>query len=235
MGTNNFASPSNTKNYYVVLTNREVEVKTCPECGEVHHEWEYSLNNLRECTNCETDLTEVETETEWVAPDDFEYEDLKSNILHEIKAIGGYDSNMSFNDRNYERVALGELSKSKVYADVEVEVKITAIIQSAYYEGATLDYLIQVCIEGDDWNYSTGSSYDEDNLEGILDEIGEIQSYRGLNEGMVSIIRPKVESFLETTIDTLSEQMDNLLKQYSEHKLNKVGQFSNGEAVYETA
>lgn len=235
MGTNNFASPSNAKNYYVVLTNREEEVKICPECGEVHHEWEYNLDTLKECTNCETDSTEVETETEYITPDDFEYDDLKSNILHDIKAIGGYDSNMSFCDRNYNRVALGELSKSKVYADVEVEVKVTAIVQSAYYEGATLDYLIHVCIEGDEWKYSTGSIYDEDNLDGILDEIGEIQSYRGLNNGMVSIIRPKAESFLEATIDTLSEQMDNLLQQYSEHKLNKVGQFSNGEAVYETA
>lgn len=234
MGTNNFASPSNAKNYYVVLTNREEEVKICPECGAKHADWEFDLKDINFCQECEADLTEVETETEYIAPDDFEYEDLKSNVLHDIKAIGGYDSNMSFNDRNYNRVALGELSKSKVYADVEVEVKVTAIVQSAYYEGATLDYLIHVCIEGDDWDYSTGSYYDND-MTDILDEIGEIQSYRGLNNGMVSIIRPKVESFLEATIDTLSEQMDNLLQQYSEHKLNKVGQFSNGEAVYETA
>lgn len=233
MGTNNFASPSNTKNYYVVLTNREEETITCPECGAKHSDWEFDLKDINFCQECEADLTEVEVETEYITPDDFEYDDLKSNILHDIKAIGGYDSNMSFNDRNYHRVALGELSKSKVYADVEVEVKITAIIQGAYYEGATLDYLIQVCIEGDDWDYSMGSYYDND-MTDILDEIGERQSYIGLNEGMVSIIRPKVESFLETTIDTLSEQMDNLLEKYNEHKLNKVGQFSNGEAVYET-
>lgn len=234
MGTNNFASPSNAKNYYVVLTRREEEVKTCPECGAKHYDWEFDLKDINFCQECEADLTEVETETEYITPDDFEYDDLKSNILHDIKAIGGYDSNISFNDRNYDRVALGEISRSKVYADVEMEVKITAIVQSAYYEGATLDYLIHVCIEGDDWNYSTGSYYDND-MSDILDEVGEIQSYRGLNAGMVSIIRPKVESFLEATIDTLSEQTDNLLKQYSEHKLNKVGQFSNGEAVYETA
>lgn len=234
MATPNFASPSNAKNYYVVLTNREVEVKNCPECGTKHADWEFDLKDINFCQECEADLTEVETETEYIIPEYFEYEDLKNNILHDIKAIGGYESSMSFNDRNYHRTALGELSKSKVYADVEVEVKITAIVQGAYYEGATLDYLIQVCIEGDDWDYSTGSYYDND-MSDILDEIGEIQDYRGLNRGMVSIIRPKVESFLETTIDTLSEQMDNLLEQYSEHKLNKVGQFSNGEAVYETA
>lgn len=234
MGTPNFSKPSNAKNYYVVLTNREEEVKTCPECGAKHADWEFDLKDTNFCQECEYDLTEVETETEYIVPEDFEYEDLKDNILHDIKAIGGYESSMSFNDRNYHRAALGELSKSKVYADVEVEVKITAIIQGAYYEGATLDYLIQVSIEGDDWDYSTGSYYDND-MSDILDEVGEIQDYRGLNSGMVSIIRPKVESFLETTIDTLSEQMDNLLEKYSEHKLNKVGQFSNGGAVYETA
>lgn len=231
MGTPNFASPSNAKNYYVVLTDREENFKECPDCGHKH----YELDELKECDMCSESLVDVEIETETVYPDDFEYDDLKDNIFHDIKTIGGYSSNMSFNDRNYNRTALGELSKSKVYADVEVEVKVTAIVQSAYYEGATLDYLIHVCIDGDEWNYSTGSSYDEDNLDGILDNIGEIQSYRGLNNGMVSIIRPKVESFLEATIDTLSEQMDNLLEQYSEHKLNKVAQFSNGEAVYEVA
>lgn len=199
MGTNNFASPSNAKDYYVVLTNREEE---------------------------------IDGETQYFAPDEWEIDDLKDNILSDIKAQGGFESRDTFCDRNYERTALGELEETRVYADVEVGVRVVAVLQNAYYEGATLDYLIYVTVEGDEWKYSTGSYFDE-NIESILDEVGEIQSYRGLNNGMVSIIRPKVESFLEATIDTLSEKMDNILEAYSEHKLKKVGQFSNGEAVYQ--
>jgi predicted RNA-binding Zn-ribbon protein involved in translation (DUF1610 family) len=232
MSTPNFASPSNASKYFVVLTNREEEVKTCPECGERHPDWEYTLEELKECNSCEEDLTAVETETETVYPDEYECDNLIENIGYEIKEQGGVKENKVIEYGQYGITSLGYFSESRMYGDIEVEVVVKAVLQNAYYEGATLDYLITVEIDRDTNEYSTGSRYDN-SVEDISTEVGERQEYNGLNKGIIAIMRPKIESLIEQTVSDLSDKTEKIFENWTEHKLTCKGVFSNGEAVYE--
>lgn len=143
MATSNFARPSNASNYYVVLTNKEIEYKECSECGEIHNDWDFDLDKRLLCNSCGEELPD--TETRYDAPEEWDIDYLKENVINAIEAKGGYSINKWAN--NY--IELGCIEKSKVYGEVEVGVKVTAILQSAYYEGATLDFLVQVLLGGD--------------------------------------------------------------------------------------
>jgi hypothetical protein len=230
MGTPNFARPSNASKYYAVLTNQEVEVKCCPECEHKHPDWEYTLETLSQCEQCECDLTEVEVTTEEQVPEDWECEDLIDNIGVAIEAIGGKAENESFNDRNYERQSLGTLESNKSYGDIDFNVKLTAVLQSAYYEGATLDYIIQIEANGEDFDYSTGSYYDQD-LDSILD-VAFDQCNTEMNAGLCKILQPKAQAWIESQIETLSNQLEAVYEDWAQHKLGCTGVFSNGEAIY---
>lgn len=230
MGTPNFASPSNASKYFVVLTNREENYKECPECGELHYEGDYSLEELNECTSCKTSMDEVQIESQTIAPDTWECQDLIDNIGNEIEAIGGKMENESFRDQNYARQSLGVLESTKSYGDVELVVKLTAILQSAYYEGATLDYIIQIEANGETFDHSTGSYYDED-LDNIIESAFD-PYYSDMNPGLCKIMQPKALTWVEGQIEELSNQLEALYEAHSEHKLGCTGVFSNGEAVY---
>lgn len=230
MGTPNFAKPSNASKYYAVLTNQEVEVKECPECGHQHPDWEYSLKELAQCETCKSDLTEVEVTTEVQVPDSWECEDFINNIGEAIEAIGGEAENESFLDRNYERQSLGTLESEKSYGDIDFNVKLTAILQNAYYDGATLDYIIQIEANGDTFDYSTGSYYDQD-LEEILESVFDTD-YTEMNAGLCKILQPKAQAWIEGEITKLSNQLEEVYENWTQHKLGCTGVFSNGEAIY---
>jgi len=230
MGTPNFARPSNASKYYAVLTNQEVKVKECPDCGHQHPEWDYNLKTLSQCDHCEGDLSEVEVTTEVRVPDSWECDDFIHNIGYEIEGIGGRAENESFQDRNYERQSLGVLENHRAYGDVELGVKLTAILQSAYYEGATLDYMVQIEANGETFDYSTGSYYDTD-LDSVLESVFEPE-YSEMNAGLCKIMQSKAEIWLESQIEELSAKLEGLYEDWSQHKLGCTGVFSNGEAIY---
>ena len=231
MGTPNFAAPSNASKYYAVLTNQEVQVKECPDCGHQHQEWEYNnLETLSECEQCKVDLSEVEVTTEVQVPESWECEDFIHNIGEAIEAIGGRAENEGFNDRNYERQSLGTLESEKSYGDIDFNVKLTAILQSAYYEGATLDYIIQIEADGETFDYSTGSYYDED-LEEIVESAFDTD-YTNMNAGLCKILQPKAQAWIEGEITKLSNQLEEVYENWTQHKLGCTGVFSNGEAIY---
>lgn len=231
MGTSNFARPSNAGKYYTVLTNRTEEIKTCSECGEIHREWEHgNLAILKKCTNCEIDISEIEIEFEEIVPDEYEYIDLMDSIEERILEHKGFVKREHGNDRNYPITKIGYLESSKTYLGVDIDVRCYIVIQSAYYEGATLDYLITVLVNGDEFNYSTGSRYDN-GMEDVLNEITYMQS--NYKQGLINIMRPKAERFITESIQQLSSISEGILEASSDLKLNCLGIFSNGEAVYE--
>lgn len=230
MGTPNFARPSNASKYYAVLTNQEVEVKECPDCGHQHPEWEYNLEEITQCKQCKIDLSEVEVTTDVQVPDSWECEELIRNIGEVIEAQGGSAENESFRDRNYERQSLGVLENHRAYGDVELGVKLTAILQSAYYEGATLDYMVQIEANGETFDYSTGSYYDQD-LDSVLESAFD-SYYSDMNAGLCKMLRPKAQTWIENQIEELSAKLEDIYENWSEHKLGCTGVFSNGEAIY---
>lgn len=231
MATPNFASPQNASKYFVVLTNREKTYKKCKKCKHKHYEWEYTLKDLTECENgCKNPKFKEKTKT--VQPDDFEYDDLKSNLGYSLKEIGGDALDEAWgNDRNYHRQAVGSLSSSKWYGDLEARIKITVIVQGAYYEGATLDYLIEV---------DNGETFEEiddnDTVEDIVDDLFQVEyvddNYSNMGKGMRIIQSKNATKWINKEIQQLSKQIEVILEQFSSHKLQCDGVFSNGEAVY---
>lgn len=229
MGTSNFAHPSNASKYFVVLTNREEEYKECTECNEKHYAYEYTLKDTVQCYDCGVTLpNEIKTETQ--SSHESEYDYLKTSLGNSIKEIGGDSLDESYaNDRNYHRQSVGKVTSSKLFGDIEVELELVAIIQSAYYEGATLDYIIQI------YNGSENVEVDSDE-DDIIDDLFETtyadHDYSNMNKGMRIIQSKNALKWVEEEIESLSSQLEVIFEQYSEHKLQRQGVFSNGEAVY---
>lgn len=231
MGTANFASPSNASKYYVVLTGHKQEYIECPECENKHYEWQHTLEELKECDLCDHDLQGEDIQEEYRMPESYEYQDLIDNLGYEIEALGGTKENEYLGDRSYPIQSLGYFKEDKWYGDICITVKVTAVIQSAYYEGATLDWLVEI-EERETWKHSTGSYYDE-NLEDIMDMIFD-PYYTDLNAGLCKIMQPKAVSWAEQVISDIGDKLEKLYEDWSSHKLHCKGVFSNGEAIYET-
>ena len=233
MSTPNFARPSNASKYYVVLTGYEENKSHCNECGEEHWEYEeeYVCSEGEPCTHCGS--TDVIHEEEYRYPDDWAYDDLVGNIGSRVKELGGTPENESIESGSYSISSLGVFKHRKWYGEVPVTVIFTLVVQSAYYEGATLDWLVHV--EGccDTYRYSTGSSYDE-SLDDIMDMVFD-PDYVDMNAGLCTIMKPKAKAWAERQIEELTEMLEKLCAEWSDHKLHCAGVFSNGEAVYTKA
>lgn len=238
MGTPNFASPQNASKYFVVLTDKEVKYKECSECGEKHYEWEYDLDNLTRCNFNQCKGTIFEEYTETRSSDEWEYSDLKDNIGNDIEAIGGssLDEPIGY-DRNYNRQALGTLTRAKYFGDIDVELEIKVLVQSAYYEGATLDYLISIYNGGEMTEIEDG--YHPTTIEDILEDLFETKyeehQYSTMNKGMRVIQTRYAKNWVEKQITDTSEQVEKIFETYADSELKCIGLFSNGEAIYTEA
>jgi hypothetical protein len=163
---------------------------------------------------------------EFIEPSDYEYDDLISNLKSELKEKFGYVYNNETVDflRSFSGSVIGGVSEEKTYMGVEVRVKLIAVIRSGYYQGANLDYEIEYSADG----------YENDEFDGVIDEwVYQANKYN--NNGLVQANRSKVENWLENTKNEMIEKLEKIYSEYSDVKLVKVGQFSNGEAVYEKA
>ena len=75
MSASNFHRGATSK-VFAVLMDTEETFKECSECGHKHYDYECSLNTLNECENgCEG--ATFEEQTNYVNPDECEYNDLK--------------------------------------------------------------------------------------------------------------------------------------------------------------
>jgi len=229
MGTPNFASPSNASEYFVVCTNTEEEYKECEECNHRHYAYDYNLDTLDECENgCESPTFEENSETHY--PEEYEIEDIQENLNTELSSLG-YDTVESYvknYGNSYCLTGLRELYISKQYGDIEIKLEVTTVMQSAYYEGATLDWLVTI----GGVNYMTGSNYDSD-LDDILDDLFDYQYNSDMSAGLCKIMKGYAETWIEQQISEISEKVEEVFRTFSEHRLHRKGVASNGEAFYE--
>ena len=164
-------------------------------------------------------------ETEYVSPDEFEYEMLTEGIAEElasIESLSYYESGDASFLRSYEGTSLGTLKLSKDYLDVECSVSIIPVIKSGYYEGANLDWEMRFEADG----------YDTDTIEDFIEE-WEYNADHDNNPGLVAMNKKYVKNWAETTLDFIVEEVEKVFENFTEIKLRKVGGFSNGEAIYE--
>ena len=83
--------------------------------------------------------------------DEWEYQDLISNLESEFNTNLDY-SDYSKSDpnelRSFPSKSLGSFSNSLTIGDDEVEVYVTPVIRSGYYEGCNLDWHVRYYVNG---------------------------------------------------------------------------------------
>lgn len=103
-------------------------------------------------------------ENEW------EYEDLKDNLMYEFKNHCDYDGDYSKSDQNecrsFPSNSIGSFSNSLTIEDDEVEMYVTPVIRSGYYEGFNLDWHVRYYVNG----YEDDSYSDSIGVSVIVDE-----------------------------------------------------------------
>ena len=222
MSASNFHR-GNTSKVFAVLMDREETFKECSECGHKHYDYEYPLDTLNECENgCEG--TTFEEQTNYVSPDEYEYEDFKEYLretaqeeVKELKTIWYKEESGSDNDINYCATNLFSYSTSKMFGDIEIEVRIIGQIVSAYYEGASLDFVIE--FNGEEYNNNEPNFYwDFDNSD--------------MNRGLQVLQDRNATKWAEKKATELKELIEEVFTKVSE-PLNVLGTASNGETFYE--
>ena len=220
MGASNFAR-GNTSKVFAVLMDREETFKECPECGEIHYKDNYSEEDFNNLVCCEVDLVE---QTAYVSPDEYEYDDLKDYIretaqeeIKNRKGIRFKEESGSDNNRNYCATDLFSFYASKMFGDIEIEVKIIGQIVSAYYEGASLDFVVE--FNGEE-NKELDFYWDFDNSD--------------MNRGLQVLQNKNAVKWAEKTKTELIELIEEVFTKVSE-PLNVVASFSNGETIYQKA
>ena len=153
-------------------------------------------------------------ENEW------DYEDLIDNLTYEFKNHADwYDGNKSdpHELRSYPSRVLGSLTKSFSYNDFSLEVWVSPVIRSGYYDGVNLDWNVHYFINGDEY------------------EIDELENGIGYNTALsnskIKAYALLAEKKAEKLRNELVEVTENIFNDYS-MKLGVTAQFSNGETIY---
>jgi len=110
-----------------------------------------------------THIFAVQLEDEWA------YEDLVYNLESEFNIHNDYsDYGKTDSDelRSYPSRSLGSFSDSLTIGDDEVEIYITPVIRSGYYEGCNLDWHIRLYVNG----YEDDTYADDANVLRISNE-----------------------------------------------------------------
>ena len=221
MGASNFAK-SNTSKVFAVLMNREEKYSKCSECEEKYWEWEenYVEEEDTDCPDCDCKDC-IEHGTEYRSAESYEYDEFKEYLRETAqenkKQFLYLEEEGSDNDRNYCATNLFSYSTSKMFGDIEIEVKIIVQIVSAYYEGASLDFVVE--FNGEE-NEELDFYWDFDNSD--------------MNRGLQVLQNKNAVKWAEKTKTELIELIEEVFTKVSQ-PLNVVASFSNGETIYQKA
>jgi len=153
---------------------------------------------------------------------DFDYEDLVDNLKSELNNDSDYvDYGKTDNNelRSFPSRTLGSIRKYHQYKDFYVEVCVTPVIRSGYYEGVNLDWNVDYLINGD-------ASYDSPSFY-----IDDIAHYGNLPKSKASVYASLAAKKAEKITNQIVEQLESLYNDYSE-KYGVTAVFSNGETIY---
>lgn len=238
MGASNFHRGQTSK-VFAVLMNTEEKYSKCSECDEKYFEWDegYVEEDVKDCSECGNKDC-IEHDTEYRSCEQFEYDDFKHYIRevaenHTVRTDFRYsEESGSDNDRNYCATDLFSLRTSKYYGDIEVYITITGQIVSAYYEGASLDYRLEVYNGGEDSEIDRNFS-----VEDILDDLfaPQYDHYTSdMGKGLRKILLSKAVKWAESEAEKMIETIENIFTEVS-MPLVVTAQFSNGETFYAKA
>ena len=219
MSASNFHRGATSK-VFAVLMDREEKYSKCSECEEKYWEWEgnYVEEGDTDCPDCDCKDC-IEHGTEYRSAERYEYEDFKEYLRETAKESKKQflylEEEGSDNDRNYCATNLFSYSTSKMFGDIEIEVRIIGQIVSAYYEGASLDFVVE--FNGEE-NEELDFYWDFDNSD--------------MNRGLQVLQNKNAVKWAEKTKTELIELIEEVFTKVSE-PLNVLGTASNGETFYE--
>ena len=219
MSASNFHRGATSK-VFAVLMDREEKYSKCSECEEKYWEWEgnYVEEGDTDCPDCDCKDC-IEHGTEYRSAERYEYEDFKEYLRETAKESKKQflylEEEGSDNDRNYCATNLFSYSTSKMFGDIEIEVRIIGQIVSAYYEGASLDFVVE--FNGEE-NEELDFYWDFDNSN--------------MNRGLQVLQNRNAVKWAGKTKTELIELIEEVFTKVSE-PLNVVASFSNGETIYQ--
>ena len=153
-------------------------------------------------------------ENEW------DYEDLKDNLFYEFKNVKGF-SDYTKSDpnelRSYPSHSICSVERDFNYKDFTLNVIVTPVIRSAYYDGCNLDWHV--------WYGIDGNEVDIDDIQyhlGFIDNLtpSETKAYSLLAEKKAEVLLNEIVTDVEKVFEMYSE------------KLGVTARFSNGETMY---
>jgi hypothetical protein len=154
--------------------------------------------------------------------DEWAYDDLVDNLKSELGNDSDYvdygktDHNEC---RSFPSRTLGSIRKYHQYKDFYVEVCVTPVIRSGYYEGVNLDWNVDYLINGD-------ASYDSPDFY-----INDIAHYGNLPKSKATTYAKLAEKKAEKLKNEIVEKLESIYSDYS-MKLGVTARFSNGETIY---
>ena len=155
--------------------------------------------------------------------DEFDVEEEREFIQESLEKISGYSSYFS---RWYDCDKLGSVIRDCSLAGIGAAVELEVVVRSGYYEGANLDYDINIiaCNE---------SSIEPDDLDECV-QVEDVMDYTGFTRGLATIQHRNLMKRINKTLDELRGEVEDVFKAISK-PMRIVGRFNNGECVYENA
>jgi hypothetical protein len=154
--------------------------------------------------------------------DEWAYDDLVENLTSELSNntdYVDYGKTDKHELRSFPSRSLGSIRKYHQYKDFYVEVCVTPVIRSGYYEGVNLDWNVDYLINGE-------CSYDEPNFE-----VADVEWYGKISKSKAIQYAKLADKKAEKIKNEIVEQLESLYNDYSE-KYGVTAVFSNGETIY---
>jgi hypothetical protein len=153
---------------------------------------------------------------------EFDYDDLVENLKSELNNdpdYVDYGKTDKHELRSFPSRTLGSIRKYAQYKDFYVEVCVTPVIRSGYYDGVNLDWNVDYLINGD-------AQYD--NTDFYIDDIAH---YGSMSKSKATKYAKLAEKKAEKIKNQIVEKVESIFSDYSE-KYGVTAVFSNGETIY---
>ena len=153
---------------------------------------------------------------------EFDYDDLVENLKSELNNdpdYVDYGKTDKHELRSFPSRTLGSIRKYVQYKDFYVEVCVTPVIRSGYYDGVNLDWNVDYLINGD-------AQYD--NTDFYIDDIAH---YGSMSKSKATKYAKLAEKKAEKVKNQIVEKVESIFSDYSE-KYGVTAVFSNGETIY---
>lgn len=153
-------------------------------------------------------------ESEW------DYEDLIGNVDAELGNVKGYSTYTKSDPhelRSYPSRSICSIERDFIYKDFSLNVIVTPVVRSGYYEGCNLDWHV--------WYGINGNECDLDYIERMLEFDTDLSPSQ--RKAYAMLAEKKAEKLLaEIVVD-----VEKVFEMYSD-KLGVTARFSNGETIY---